>query len=90
MAENKDKSFDDKAKLLATNQQLAANEQQLQLANHDLGERVKELNCLYGLAEIVELDPAAQALVFLPQVCHLLGASFGWRIQRVRDGNTAF
>jgi signal transduction histidine kinase len=50
-------------KLEASNQQLRANEQQLQSANRDLGERVKELNCLYGLAEIVE-----QLNITLPEI----------------------
>ena len=37
----------------ANNQQLLANEQVIKKQAHDLGERVKELNCLYGISEIV-------------------------------------
>ena len=40
--------------LRAANQQLQANEQELKQSNHNLGERVKELNCLYGLSQLVE------------------------------------
>jgi len=42
--------------LRAANQQLAANEQQLRKTNLDMGERIKELGCLYGLAELIERD----------------------------------
>ncbi|RLC46733.1 MAG: hypothetical protein DRI23_12035, partial [Candidatus Cloacimonadota bacterium] len=37
----------------ANNQQLLANENVIKKQAHDLGERVKELNCLYGISEIV-------------------------------------
>jgi two-component sensor histidine kinase/PAS domain-containing protein len=40
--------------LRAANQQLQANEQELKQTNHNLGERIKELNCLYGLSQLVE------------------------------------
>ena len=40
--------------LNASNQQLRAQEEQLHNLNHNLTERVKELNCLYGISEIVE------------------------------------
>ncbi len=40
--------------LRAANQQLKANEEELRRFNLDLGERVKELNCLYGLSRLVE------------------------------------
>ena len=85
MAENKNKSFDDKTKLQAANQQLRAHEQQLKAAsqqlnaanqqlradekqlkrvNHDMGERVKELDCLYGLSQLVERDDIALEEIF--------------------------
>ena len=38
----------------ASNQQLRAKEQQMLSLNHNLNERVKELDCLYGISEIVE------------------------------------
>ncbi len=40
--------------LKAANQQLRANEEKLKRLNHDLSERVKELNCLYGLSHLAE------------------------------------
>jgi PAS domain S-box-containing protein len=40
--------------LKAANQQLRANEGELKQLNQDLGERVKELNCLYGLSHLAE------------------------------------
>ena len=39
--------------LEASNQQLRASEEELRKAAHDLAERVKELNCLYGLSRLV-------------------------------------
>ncbi len=38
----------------ASNQQLRASEEELRKTGHDLAERVKELNCLYGLSQLVE------------------------------------
>ena len=40
--------------LRAANQQLKADEEELRRLNHDLADRVKELNCLYGLSRLVE------------------------------------
>jgi len=40
--------------LKATNQQLMASEQQLRKATYEMRERIKELNCLYGLARLDE------------------------------------
>lgn len=40
--------------LRAANQQLKADEEELRRLNLDLGERVKELHCLYGLSRLVE------------------------------------
>ena len=40
--------------LEAGNQQLRAKEQQLLSLNHDLNERMKELNCFYGMSKILE------------------------------------
>lgn len=56
--------------LKATNQQLQAKEEQLLSLNYDLGERVKELNCLYEISNLVEqadisLDEVHQGIVDL-------------------------
>ena len=56
--------------LMATNQQLQAKEEQLLRLNYDLGERVKELNCLYAISNLVEqpyisLDEIYQGVVDL-------------------------
>ena len=40
--------------LRAANQQLRADEEQLKRVNYDMSERIKELNCLYGLSELIE------------------------------------
>ncbi len=57
--------------LRASNQQLDANNQQLQpkgeqllKLNHDLGERVKELNCLYGISHLVEKSDVSLEEIF--------------------------
>ena len=64
--------------LKANNQQLAANEQQLRAANqqliaseeeiknyaHKLGERVKELDCFYGISKIVEIPDISLEEIF--------------------------
>ena len=78
MAENKNKSFEDKTKLQAANQQLKtlnqqltateqqlrADEEQLKRINHDMVERIKELNCLYGLSELIEQYSVGTEKVF--------------------------
>ncbi len=56
--------------LEAGNQQLRASEEELRKLNRDLGERVKELNCFYGLSQLVEqhditLEEIFQGLVGL-------------------------
>ncbi len=58
--------------LEANNQQLRAGEEELRKVNQDLRERVKELDCLYGLSQLVErpdivLDKIFQGLVELIQ-----------------------
>jgi len=40
--------------LRATEQQLRADEEQLKKLNHDMAERVKELDCMFGLSELIE------------------------------------
>ena len=54
--------------LEANNQQLIASEKEIKRHAHDLGERVKELNCLYSISKIVEipdisLDEIVQRIV---------------------------
>ena len=56
--------------LQANNQQLQAKEEELQKTNYALGERIKELNCLYGLSQLVDrpgmtLERVFQGLVEL-------------------------
>ena len=50
--------------LRASDQQLRASDQQLKSANLTLGERVKELNCLYGLSKLVEKSDATLESIF--------------------------
>jgi PAS domain S-box-containing protein len=45
--------------LMASNQQLAASEKQLRKATHEMRERIKELNCIYGLARLDEKSDAS-------------------------------
>ncbi|MFC1783615.1 histidine kinase dimerization/phosphoacceptor domain -containing protein, partial [Planctomycetota bacterium] len=40
--------------LEASGQQLRASEKELRKMNHNMGERIKELNCLYGLSVLIE------------------------------------
>ena len=40
--------------LKAANQQLRASEEELRKLTHNMGERIKELNCLYGLSLLIE------------------------------------
>ncbi len=51
-------------RLKAANQQLWASEEDLKQTNHRLGERVKELNCLYGLSQLAERGDIALEEIF--------------------------
>ena len=48
----------------ASNQQLTASEQQLKASNQQLLERVKELNCFYGISKIVEIPDISLEEIF--------------------------
>jgi len=50
--------------LSAANQQLRGSEKDLKQTNHKLGERVKELDCLYGLSLLAERGDIALGEVF--------------------------
>ncbi|MBC8490042.1 MAG: PAS domain S-box protein, partial [Bacteroidetes bacterium] len=50
--------------LKASNQQLQASEQQLKASNQQLLERVKELNCFYGISKIVEIPDISLEEIF--------------------------
>ena len=50
--------------LAANNQQLLATEQQLQTSNQQLKERLKELDCLYGISKIVEIPDISLEEIF--------------------------
>jgi len=50
--------------IMAANQRLRANEEQLRRVNHDMNERVKELNCLYELSQLVERDDMTLEEIF--------------------------
>ncbi|MDA3870901.1 MAG: response regulator, partial [Candidatus Marinimicrobia bacterium] len=54
LKEEKDKKKQAEEELKASNQQLQASEQQLKVSNQQLLERVKELNCLYKISQLVE------------------------------------
>ena len=61
--------------LEAANQQLQAREQQLQRSTHDLKERVKNLDCLYGVASSIQKQESMNAifrdvLVLIPAGWH--------------------
>ena len=50
--------------LAANNQQLLATEQQLQTSNQQLKERLKELDCLYGISKIIEIPDISLEEIF--------------------------
>jgi len=50
--------------LKAANQQLRAKGEQLLQLNHNLGERVKELNCLYRISNLVEKSDISSEEIF--------------------------
>ncbi|MBW8041648.1 MAG: hypothetical protein FVQ85_16855 [Planctomycetes bacterium] len=50
--------------LKAANQQLRAGEEELRKLTHDMGERIKELNCLYGLSLLIEQRDIALEEIF--------------------------
>src|SRR5512147_1208056 len=54
---------------------LRGDEQDQQRIVHDMGERVKELNCLYGLAKLVE-TPNISLEVILQETSNLLSAAY--------------
>jgi two-component sensor histidine kinase len=73
--------------LEAGNQQLRASEEELRKVNQDLRKRVKELDCLYGLSQLVErpdivLDEIFQGLVeLIPN---------GWRYPEITCARVIF
>lgn len=80
----------------ASNQQLRATQEELRKLNHDLVERVKELNCLYGLSGLVErrditLQEIFQALVeLIPpawQYPEIIGARITFENQQFKTNN---
>ena len=54
---------------------LSKDEQDPQRILHDLGERVKELNCLYGLAKLVE-TPNISLETILHETLNLVSAAY--------------
>ncbi len=54
---------------------LRESEQQLKATNHDLGERVKELNCLYGLSRLVDSSESSLESI-LQGTCDLIKESW--------------
>ncbi|MCK4887955.1 MAG: PAS domain S-box protein, partial [Planctomycetes bacterium] len=60
--------------LNASNQQLMAQEEQLRNLNHNLTERIKELNCLYGISKIVE-EPAISLDGILQKTADIIPSS---------------
>lgn len=49
-------------------------EQQLRVANHDLGERVKQLNCLYDLSHLVDSTTSLNGI--LQGICNIIKESW--------------
>ncbi len=71
----------------ASNQQLRASEEELRKAGHDLAERVKELNCLYGLSQLVERRDITLEGIF-QGLTELIPP--GWQYPQITAGRIVF
>ncbi len=73
--------------LKAANQQLRGSEEDLKQTNRNLGERVKELNCLYGLSQLAERDDIA-----LEEIFHGLAELIllGWQYPEITAARITF
>jgi len=71
----------------ASNQHLQAKEQQLLSLNHNMDERAKELNCLYGLSKCVEIPNITLPGIF-QGLAELLPPS--WQYPEITCGRVIF
>jgi signal transduction histidine kinase len=73
--------------LKAANQQLRASEEDLKQTNHNLGERIKELHCLYGLSQLAERGD-----IGLDEIFHGLAELIppGWQYPEITAARITF
>ena len=75
------------AELSDANKQLLTNEKKLKQTNHKLGERVKELKCLYGLSQLIEGDDIALEEIF-QELAELIPS--GWQYPEITAAQITF
>lgn len=72
--------------LRASNQQLIAHEKEILKRAHDLGERVKELDCLYGIAESIRTKETIEEV--LQDTANIISSA--WQYPKITRGKVRF